>query len=908
MRIRSLRLQEYGHFIDSTVEFGDEVTVVAGPNEAGKSTLLDGLGDFLWGIQSNRHPRAFRHHKPGIMALSAEVVSDGEQRTYVRRLGKVTQDGEEVEPPWRGDGMQNADRWLSMFGLDCDRLQEGGREVIAGKGELADLIFLAETGQALLRIRDALHKRSEQIHRVRGANDIKALLDEIEELGQRIDETEASAGEVADLRAQIEGLVRQRDQLLEERNEVERTVLRNNELTRCLPLLRDLDDLETDIADLADAGTVLSEGDTSALRDALEKRDSSVDALEEVRGKIRKDRRALEDLNSPPEVLAARDQITSLQQSLEARKADQRLLASEAELQNAVKAVREVLRSVGRSPGDDLARDVHAAVLADGVRDRLTRLAADVLSARAKEAEQQETVAQWEADGEASGHEDPGTAVLLRARTDRDAAWRAVRDPWLRGELPDPDARKDMANQVDRTIIVADEAAEQMAEQLEAVAQIRGAAEQRAKQLDLERQRLERLATDAAALAQQWDQVCAASGLPAGLDAEAWQLHDKRLSELTRLWADVEDLQEQRDQALSRWEEFRTLVAELDALPAEAHTDPLRRVEAVAVALDQASKDRARAEEIERHLAERVAREAELITVLEEATARIKELTADEEDSAEQLLARSESMTELRGKRETAMASLRVAKEDGSSLDEVMTALRATDEVELKSQAMTASTDREGLDDRIGALDGELGRLRGDLSDLESRGSASQLHAVRVAKGEQLRGLVEEYRMLRVQIELVDAFTEELSKANDSPLLAEAAAHLRALTNGRYSGFQVVEDGASRAIEVALPGDTGETLKLDELSAGTADQVFLALRLAGISAKQRERTAAGLPTLPVVLDDVLVDHDDERTRAALEVFARLGSDMQIIVLTHHGSVAQAASEIPGITCVDLVPG
>ena len=51
-RVKSLQLLNYGHFDDETVNFGEGLTVIYGPNEAGKSTLLDGLTDFLWGISS----------------------------------------------------------------------------------------------------------------------------------------------------------------------------------------------------------------------------------------------------------------------------------------------------------------------------------------------------------------------------------------------------------------------------------------------------------------------------------------------------------------------------------------------------------------------------------------------------------------------------------------------------------------------------------------------------------------------------------------------------------------------------------------------------------------------------------------------------------------------------------------
>ena len=39
MRLRSLRVEGFGKLVDRTFEFGRGLTVIAGPNEAGKSTL-----------------------------------------------------------------------------------------------------------------------------------------------------------------------------------------------------------------------------------------------------------------------------------------------------------------------------------------------------------------------------------------------------------------------------------------------------------------------------------------------------------------------------------------------------------------------------------------------------------------------------------------------------------------------------------------------------------------------------------------------------------------------------------------------------------------------------------------------------------------------------------------------------
>ena len=62
---------------------------------------------------------------------------------------------------------------------------------------------------------------------------------------------------------------------------------------------------------------------------------------------------------------------------------------------------------------------------------------------------------------------------------------------------------------------------------------------------------------------------------------------------------------------------------------------------------------------------------------------------------------------------------------------------------------------------------------------------------------------------------------------------------------------------------------TGESLPLDLLSCGTREAVFLSLRLALVADFARRGIV-----LPLVLDDVLVNFDHRRARAAAGVLCR----------------------------------
>ncbi|MCH1503346.1 MAG: hypothetical protein L7V86_07170, partial [Verrucomicrobiales bacterium] len=60
------------------------------------------------------------------------------------------------------------------------------------------------------------------------------------------------------------------------------------------------------------------------------------------------------------------------------------------------------------------------------------------------------------------------------------------------------------------------------------------------------------------------------------------------------------------------------------------------------------------------------------------------------------------------------------------------------------------------------------------------------------------------------------------------------------------------------------------------------DQLYLALRFAAI-----DLHLSTYSPMPLVLDDLLMTFDDERTTALLPILANLSQKTQILVFTHH---------------------
>ena len=88
-----------------------------------------------------------------------------------------------------------------------------------------------------------------------------------------------------------------------------------------------------------------------------------------------------------------------------------------------------------------------------------------------------------------------------------------------------------------------------------------------------------------------------------------------------------------------------------------------------------------------------------------------------------------------------------------------------------------------------------------------------------------------------------------------------------------------------------IVGTDSSVRHTDELSRGTAEQLYLALRLALIG-----QLAEVGPGLPVLMDDVLVNFDEERRLGAAQAIADLARLRQVVVFTCHTETADILAE------------
>jgi uncharacterized protein YhaN len=171
---------------------------------------------------------------------------------------------------------------------------------------------------------------------------------------------------------------------------------------------------------------------------------------------------------------------------------------------------------------------------------------------------------------------------------------------------------------------------------------------------------------------------------------------------------------------------------------------------------------------------------------------------------------------------------------------------------------------------RIEALLAEQRQLADDHTAMELRFAQRQAE-------ERLTGTREQWTSLTLQQMVLSEAQRRLHREEHSRVIGDASASLYRLTQGRYTAFHF--DPTIK--ELFIRNAEGQLLPPSALSRGTLDQTALSFRLALVA----EYARRGI-RLPLVLDDVLVDSDEHRLWAAVEVLREVAAaGQQIVFLT-----------------------
>ncbi len=231
---------------------------------------------------------------------------------------------------------------------------------------------------------------------------------------------------------------------------------------------------------------------------------------------------------------------------------------------------------------------------------------------------------------------------------------------------------------------------------------------------------------------------------------------------------------------------------------------------------------------------------------------------------------------------------------------------RAAYESELRaSRRESLISEQDALTRQIAELDQR--RISAALQKGRREHEAQQLGGDRAARigadlevlKSELEEQIDRYLLVHLAERVLDRVTDRYARENQPALLQHTSELFARVTEGRH--LRVVVQPETRTL--ATVDRNGQLRSPADLSSGTREQLFLALRLAYIL-DYCDRSEP----LPVIMDDVLVNFDDTRAAASLAALRDAARHTQVILLTcHRREVDITRSVAPEARIVEL-PG
>jgi len=152
-------------------------------------------------------------------------------------------------------------------------------------------------------------------------------------------------------------------------------------------------------------------------------------------------------------------------------------------------------------------------------------------------------------------------------------------------------------------------------------------------------------------------------------------------------------------------------------------------------------------------------------------------------------------------------------------------------------------------------------------------------------------------KALDIAMEVLEEASVDLQR-NYSPYLNEVMGNIMdTITGGKYSDIMADD---SLMLNIQPPG-MPERVIPEQLSSGTADQVYFALRLATIRLIEKDGE-----TMPLFLDDPFVQYDEERTRNVLTLLCNESDRRQVILFTCKKREVELVRQVFGSKDVNVV--
>ena len=432
--------------------------------------------------------------------------------------------------------------------------------------------------------------------------------------------------------------------------------------------------------------------------------------------------------------------------------------------------------------------------------------------------------------------------------------------------------------------------AEKDLSQLEELLGVESRRQQALNEAESRRALAARAAEEVKSRRNRWQQALIAAGLPPGLSPGHVKKYSTRREQLAELQGRIQrrrqDLGERRKELDGLLARITQLLTDVQLKPTGGRpTEQLRRLQAELAEQEKIVARRGQLRERGREIRKVYAQEVrELRDWIKRREQILRAAGVKNEDDLRRRAAQGARAEKLREQRAGLTRDIVAALGPTLKEEQLREHLDRVEPNHLEGLSAEIAVRRQTAGRKLQELAEKRGQLSQQMQTLAADRRMSQRMLELSAVDERLAEAIEQWQTLAVTHRMLESIRKNYEAERQPETLIEASTFLSRLTEGAYTRVWTpldddvlyVDDAEGRAISVEL------------LSRGTREQLFLSLRLALVSLYGRKGAC-----LPLVLDDVFVNFDEQRTKAAAKVIREFAAGgRQVLFITCHEHIAR----------------
>jgi uncharacterized protein YhaN len=407
---------------------------------------------------------------------------------------------------------------------------------------------------------------------------------------------------------------------------------------------------------------------------------------------------------------------------------------------------------------------------------------------------------------------------------------------------------------------------------------------------DQEQQRLTRLQ-------EEWRAWLKNASLDTDLSPAGAAAFLQEIAAARSLLQELHDLARARGELEAYLEGFNTRLGEVLAGLGRSPVSPAQ-VSATLLELRQEVAGALKLQEQQRQLTQKIAEiDKELAgweTRKENLSAALDHLLAaageQEEEGFRRRAAIFADRREMSQKTQELSVRLRLLAGDEAAVEQLQADLGQTTPEELEERLRQTSLQLQDLKSRREEAFQQQGRLQNLIEGLEQTDALSRALLAEQTLAARLRDAAQRWTVATLANHFLEQARRRFEAEYQPQVLRRASQYFDLLTGGRYPQVMAPLEGES----FLVINRQGSHVPPERLSRGTSEQLYLALRFALIQEYSQEGRS-----LPLILDDILVNFDQPRARQAIRLFQEMSANHQLLLFTCHPHILNLIQDTLG---------